>query len=286
IAGSAKRRAPPGQRAVTPPPQPDPPPTFAGAGPRPDAPVFSPALPRAAPEEGRSVSPRCRVARPPLAVPPALAGTLRRIGRAPTRLAPHPGPARGAQMRPAVRMPARASLAPLLPLDELHSQALHSIADSRLDRSKGNPQPVGDLLLSVSAVVGQHDCFTLFRREGHQSTAYCRALEPAEGLLHHVGAATCARVTFRKRLDGTNSLTAQRVDGSVMGQRQYPGTGTAAGGDEFARAAPDVEENLLCDFLGSLRVAEHSDSERVDGTTISIVQRLKRGGIPPRDSRQ
>src|SRR5712692_996866 len=286
IAGSAKRRAPPGQRAVTPPPRPDPPPTFAGAGPGPDAPVFSPALPRAAPEEGRSVSPRCRVARSPLAVTPAPAGILHRIARAPTQPAPHPGPAHGARMRPAVRMRARASLALLLPLDQLNSQALHPIADSRLDRSKGNPQPVGDLLLSVSAVEGQHDCFTLFRREGHQRAADRRAFDPAEGLLHNVGTATCAGITFRKRLDRTNSLTAQRVDRAVMGQGQYPGTGATTGGDEFARAAPDMEENLLCNFLGGLRVAEHSYSERVDGPTVSIVQGLKCDGIPPRDSRQ
>src|SRR2546428_12387489 len=122
LGGSARRRDPPGSGAVTPPPRPDPLPTLAGAESRPDAPVFPQVLPRAAPEEGRPVSTRCRVARSPLAATPTLAGTLRRIGRAPTRPAPHPGPARGARTQPTVLLPARASLALLLlPLDHLNS---------------------------------------------------------------------------------------------------------------------------------------------------------------------
>src|SRR5947199_252514 len=135
------------------------------------------------------------------------------LALAPTPPAPHPGPARGARTRPAIRKPARASLAPLLPPDQLNPQAMHPITDSRLDCSEGNLQAVGDLLLSVSAVVGQHDGFTLIRREGHEGAAYRRAFDAAGGLLHNVGAAACAAITLCKRSHGTNSLAAQGVDG-------------------------------------------------------------------------
>src|SRR5438552_3289044 len=120
---------------------------------------------------------------------PARAGIVRKIAHARPPPAPHPGPARGARTRPAIRKPARASLAPFLPSGQLNSQALHPIADSRLDGSEGNLQAARDRLLSVSAVVGQHDGFTLFRRERHQGAAYGRAFDAAEGLLHNVGAA-------------------------------------------------------------------------------------------------
>src|SRR5207247_1541138 len=189
---------------------------------------------------------------------PARAGILRKIAHARPPPAPQPGPARGARTRPSIRKPARASLAFFLPPGQLNSQALHPVADSRLDGSEGNLQAAGDLLLSVSAVIGQHDGFTLFRREGHQGAAYRRAFDAAEGLLHHVGAAACAAITFGQRFHGTNSLAAQRVDGAVMGQGQYPGTGAATRREKFTGAAPDVEEDLLCDFLGGLWIAKHS----------------------------
>src|SRR5207249_4448132 len=202
VAGPTKRRTPPGSGAPAPQPRRDPGPTLAVPGSRPDASGFPQALPRAAPEEGRPVSPRYQADRSLPATTPVRSGSGRKIARAPTPPAPHPGPARGARTRPAIRKPARASLAPLLPPDQLNPQAMHPITDSRLDCSEGNLQPVGDLLLSVSAVVGQHDGFTLFRREGHQGAAHRRAFDAAEDLLHHVDAAAFAAIPFCKRLHG------------------------------------------------------------------------------------
>src|SRR5439155_3530344 len=81
VAGPTKRRTPPGSGALAPQPRPDLRPTLAVPGSRPDASGFPQALPRAAPEEGRPVSPRYQADRLPFAATPALAGTPRKIAR-------------------------------------------------------------------------------------------------------------------------------------------------------------------------------------------------------------
>src|SRR5947209_20068744 len=102
---------------------------------------------------------------------PARAGIVRKIAHARPPPAPHLGPAPGARTRPAIRKPARASLAFFLPTGQLNSQALHPIADSRLDVSLGNFQASVHGLVGVSDLLGKYDGLMLIRRGGDEGSA-------------------------------------------------------------------------------------------------------------------
>ena len=130
------------------------------------------------------------------------------------------------------------------PLLQHRPHLLHPQADPRFERSQGQVEPAGHLLVGETAEVGQLDGLTLLGGDALQSLVEGEAQVSAAGEDRRGPA--LVQLFGRAVFPGV----APEVDDLVAGQGVEPGGDAAAVRPVGAGAGPDGGEDLLDDILG------------------------------------
>lgn len=74
--------------------------------------------------------------------------------------------------------------------------------------------------------------------------------------------------------------TTQQIHGMVMSDAEQPRQQSPAAGLKRGWLTPQLEKSFLDNFLGRRRVAQQSNCQRIDPSTVTLVYALERPRIP------
>jgi hypothetical protein len=135
-------------------------------------------------------------------------------------------------------------------MDGVHviTQRVQPGPDPAFDRPDRDAQDAGDFVVSVAAVVGEHDGLALRVAEPIQGGRQPLAVEDAlHGLAHLVPGNRDGGVA--PLAVGVGGRGADPVDGAATGYREGPRGRAAPARIETASRAPYLDENFLAYFL-------------------------------------